>query len=1145
MSLSLDGTGNLAYELTGSSDAESDGGFHLANSQAPLDPPVTFHISEIGSITVNAGRGSDRLKLDFINGSPVPVDGIDFHGWEDVGDTDALELIGYDAAIIDVVHQGIESGMLRIDDGPVISYSQTDSLVLGGTVADLVIDLSQTGLPDLDVTVGDVSPAGFSAMNGSTVEFTQFANPTRSLTFDFEAVGVSGADTIRIEGFDRAFDADLNIRGGRDDTVEFQTNPTDLGPTSRNLIVTASAVNIHQSLSVSGSAVLSAHDDISFDAAGNLSANGAGVLITAGGDVVLDGNVRSGSGHLSVVAGDDILQNADLSTTAGTMFVSASDETSDENSGIVMQPGAAITSAGGNIRLEAAGEGDILLGLVDAGAGSVSLVAERDILDNNGGGWLNIHAAELRMQADSDVDRIGQIGQSDVGSPPHTNANAIDTRVMTLAAISADGIHVLESDGLRVDAIPAISVRRVSSDLSITTVTDSSLSDLETTDAGSIVVLSTTGPITVDDGDTDGMGILAGTKGNVLLEARADPALVLEPSPLPTFVDGSFFIIERQFGGMVLERAVFEFDVGDGGSVPGSFLVPFNTASTTAEIAQAIVDQIQIADIGLFPRNLGSGRVHLGSQSELFVDLQTPNLMLMTDAGGMADGDVVLTADVRSSSGQISVAAGDDVIQNADIITGDTGTVSVTAGAGSITMADMTITASVHGPIIYSATGDVGLSVLTTADGNIHVTADSDADDAGSITDATAAEDANLVTRAMVTLIASSGIGFVGDTDIDTMIGLLEATNRGNGDVVIQETDGLVVSGTGVQTAGDSGRIRLEVDTGELTISSIVASSAAGEVTLVAADGPIALESAARVHTAGGELNLESGLAISMAKGSVVDAGGGDVSLVAQYGVLLGRVVSPGATVTIDAGQGGIADGVDPADLPDADGADIEADTATLRAAGSIGTRLENTPLGVVVVRLDTKINRLNALSKNGVGIFLVNEGPLVIEQAEAGRTEPPLGIVDITTSSDVGGSLHEGEANVDSSDRFDVNNDGVTTSLDALLVINALHERGTQQIDRFFAESARFDVDGDAFVSPIDVLQIINYLNLRALQNRRALSNDLAPATIERKSAAVDSRIGPFTSEPAIGFALCLFDGKPAATGKDARRPPASILPC
>ena len=91
-----------------------------------------------------------------------------------------------------------------------------------------------------------------------------------------------------------AFDADLTISGGGDDTVNFQTNATDLGPTGRNLIVTAGTINISQALTVSGSVGLDAAADIALQASGSLTANGPGVAIRAGGEVVLEsGNSRA------------------------------------------------------------------------------------------------------------------------------------------------------------------------------------------------------------------------------------------------------------------------------------------------------------------------------------------------------------------------------------------------------------------------------------------------------------------------------------------------------------------------------------------------------------------------------------------------------------------------------------------------------------------------------------------------------------------------------------------------------------------------------------------------------------------------------------------------------------------------------------
>lgn len=779
INLSLDESGNLTYSFLVAAwawdpacDAYRDG---------PPHPPIT----DIGHISIETSGGSDRLVLDFTHGSPVPAAGLAFNAWEDPAENDVLELIAYDVASLEVLHTGAEAGRVRLEAGPQLSFSQTEALVLGGTAADLLIDLSQTGIPGADVVVANHATPGFSAIDGATLPLTPFANPTGELTIALQASGASRADTIHIEGLDAGFDANLTISGDSDDAVNFQTNPTDLGPTSRNLIVTAGTINIAQALTVSGNVGLHAAGDIAVQASGSLTTSGSGAALLAGNDVIFGGAVHSGRGHLTVMAEDDVVQDANL-------------------------------------------------------------------------------------------------------------------------------------------------------------------------------------------------------------------------------------------------------------------------------------------------------------------------------------------------------------------VTGAAGTVSVTARGGGIAMADGTITATVHGPITYSAAGTVGLSVLRSTDGNLQVTADSDADSAGAISDATAGEDANLVTDAMVALRASSGIGTLADGDIDTAVSSLEAINQSTGDVVIQEAAGLILGGTGVQTAGPGGRIQLDVDAGELTVAATLAAGAAGEVPL-AAGGPLVLEPIARVQTAGGEVRLQSDVAISMAQGSLIDAGGGDVFLASEYGVLVGRVVSPGATITIAAGQGGIADGADPADPPDPDGADLEADTAVLTAAGSIGSRAEDTPWGTVLVRLDTKLHCLDAVSDNGVGIFLINDGPLEIQRAVAGREALPLGIVDITTTSPLTvagtvrgavvnltaaegsdgvtdddnltlragtlvaaapgtltlGAGHEvvlepgatatsaagifldlGEAAPDPVVRWDVNGDGQVTPLDALLVINDLQQHGSRRLTALTAESLARDVNRDAYLSPLDVLHIIAHLN-------------------------------------------------------------------
>lgn len=67
-------------------------------------------------------------------------------------------------------------------------------------------------------------------------------------------------------------------------------------------------------------------------------------------------------------------------------------------------------------------------------------------------------------------------------------------------------------------------------------------------------------------------------------------------------------------------------------------------------------------------------------------------------------------------------------------------------------------------------------------------------------------------------------------------------------------------------------------------------------------------------------------------------------------------------------------------------------------------------------------------------------------------------------------------------SDRFDVNNDGVVTPLDVLIVVNDLNARGPRELP--FppvppeTPPPYLDVSGDRLCQPLDALQVINLLN-------------------------------------------------------------------
>lgn len=280
----------------------------------------------------------------------------------------------------------------------------------------------------------------------------------------------------------------------------------------------------------------------------------------------------------------------------------------------------------------------------------------------------------------------------------------------------------------------------------------------------------------------------------------------------------------------------------------------------------------------------GTGVRTLGGNGNIDIDVTngplTINQPVTANGAGKvtlnaANGTVTIGGVISSTSGAIAVT-GNVITQNANISTGLAGTIDVMADAGNITMADGTNSTSLAGAITYKASGNVALSLLqSTGSAAINVSADTDSAGGGSIIDNTAAEAANLVTTGAATLTAATGIGGAAGADIDTTIGTLAATNIASGDIVIQETNTLVVGGAGVQSAGN---VSIDVVAGPLTVGTgageditatgaRVVLNAAGGVTelagstivsnelLLTGAGPFALPEANNVNTLAAAVN--------------------------------------------------------------------------------------------------------------------------------------------------------------------------------------------------------------------------------------------------------------------------------------------------
>ena len=243
-----------------------------------------------------------------------------------------------------------------------------------------------------------------------------------------------------------------------------------------------------------------------------VSAHGTGdVLIrtlAANGDIIINGNndaasILSDGGHITLVAGDDIDLNANVQTElTGTVYLLASNRSSDAISGIDMLSGTSIKTGGGNVRLVADNEADILLSHINAGSGDVSLIAERSILDNNGD-TVNVEADSLRIIADANVPASGAVaGSTEDGTGSiGTASDLIETTISTLAAQSASGVFVTESNSLITGTVADISIQQVNFNSLLSERTDPRLGGVTTeNNSGIIQIYVERGSLTVNQG---------------------------------------------------------------------------------------------------------------------------------------------------------------------------------------------------------------------------------------------------------------------------------------------------------------------------------------------------------------------------------------------------------------------------------------------------------------------------------------------------------------------------------------------------------------------------------------------------------------------------------------------------------------------
>ena len=160
------------------------------------------------SITLTGRDGAADSFVVFYSGGPITVP-VSFDGGSGAGN-DTLSLQEFSGGAVTVTHTGAAGGTVQVGAGSSpITFSQTESLAIAAAATDLTINLPPG--PNTDVVIGDdtvanfpglgIGLAGRSALDASTFTYTEFRNPTNSLTVNLG----NGGDTISMRAMDAAF----------------------------------------------------------------------------------------------------------------------------------------------------------------------------------------------------------------------------------------------------------------------------------------------------------------------------------------------------------------------------------------------------------------------------------------------------------------------------------------------------------------------------------------------------------------------------------------------------------------------------------------------------------------------------------------------------------------------------------------------------------------------------------------------------------------------------------------------------------------------------------------------------------------------------------------------------------------------------
>jgi len=537
-----------------------------------------------------------------------------------------------------------------------------------------------------------------------------------------------------------------------------------------------------------------------------INAQGTGniLLQATAGNISFESSLTSTAGNISVNASQNVLLSSVTQVSTGGNSMSATTPANNPTiemlagNNITMVNGSRMTASNANIRLETT-QGDISLGMVNAGTGNVSLSGKK-ILDVNDTG-ADISSVGLRILA---TENMG------LGNNP------FETTVTTLSAkISGNGgLFINETDSITIGLIDTMSVNRVSENANVTPLTDEAQSDILSTANGSIVLTSISGSISVLDGNDDGKGIVSSLEGNILL--KSSEMINLEADVLGNKTHISLLAVGR-----IVQSS--EADV-----ITGSGTIDYNAGTTIEMTDGAIIQTVNqnirlsaVQNVTFSGVNAGQGSVSILGETLLDagdteLDVMAKNLRINAKVGaGIGTNALDINVEnltAKATIGGLFITEKDNVtvtelpnlaINRVDI------TGNFTNGLSDLPQSNLTATTGAI--VLISQIGDI-----TILEGNL--------DGKGILT-----ETGNVLVNAFGNLTIQSAIEtqganiqlFSGATLSQTGAGSLIASGTID---VKAATDIVMAENTVVRTANSD--IRYKTDTGNITLGSLNAGTA-------------------------------------------------------------------------------------------------------------------------------------------------------------------------------------------------------------------------------------------------------------------------------------------------------------------------------